>query len=500
VTQLLPTYRILAGILIFVAASASTDAGLNLLFEDNSAAYDPSDVWITFDNGGGATPFDVTYNGGTAVTIAGGGTPNHLSNPIQLSTVTDQTFSINSVSSVAVFVSYGDPFTVLNASPSFFSGSVSAGISYQNFEITRTGGNGDQGNLTNINYFTAPMSIKSYSASYDSGNTPLQSVGFHQTTAQVASSLASLSPTNSVTEGGTLRRYVGPSTWTTNPPYASFANYLSSVHTSAVTNTIKNSNAFLTNGATSSTGKNYNFTFNMTSSVAADNSIQLTGAITTAVTDNASGITTPGATYNNANITLSGADMSKLNSILYGQTANPADLNTAVTWGQGWDDWAAFVQNPTNDLTDSFPVGDTMEELTLSATAIGEISSAILMGFLGNTTVVEGTALNDMPSEDWWKLDPSQAFDDIQGDSDNYNQWANAIYAASDNGAYSIPYSDRLGKGPLVNSVQYTIEATSYDVDKWVVGFGDPVSEIPEPASMTLLLLGGAALLRRRRQ
>ena len=152
-TQSLPTYRILASILIFVASAASADTSLDLVFEDHSTAYDPSDVWITFNNGGTANTFDVTYNGGTeAVTIESpGGTPNILSNPILLSTVTDRTFSVNNVTSVAIFVSYGAPFTVLDAAPSFFKDSVSAGISYQNFEITRNGGNGNQGNLTNIN-------------------------------------------------------------------------------------------------------------------------------------------------------------------------------------------------------------------------------------------------------------------------------------------------------------------------------------------------------------
>ena len=83
----------------------------------------------------------MTYNGGTAVTIGSGSEgPNHLSNPIQLSTVTDRTFQINSVSSVAVFVSYGAAFSDLSVSPSFFEGAPGADVTYQNFEITRTGG------------------------------------------------------------------------------------------------------------------------------------------------------------------------------------------------------------------------------------------------------------------------------------------------------------------------------------------------------------------------
>lgn len=462
-------------VLVLVVAGPVFPAGyLDLVFEDHSPTYDADQLWVSFDNGGSARPFDVTYNNGAAVTIDPG---NHLSDPLQLSTVTDQTFRINSVTSVAVFVSYGQPFTTLDASPSFFKGAVSADITFQNFEITRTGGAGDQGNLTNINYFTAPMSIDSYSSDYDSGNTALQSTGYVETTEQIGSKLSGLSPSNSVTVDGKLRRYLGPTSWTIDAPYPGFGDYLASVRASGVSNTIENHNAFNTNGATPTTGKNYDFTFSLTSAIAADNSIQLTGQITTRIKDNAAGTFTDGATYTNADITLSGADMSKLNMIIYGQTANPTALQSAVTWGSGWTEWADFVQDPANNLTDSFDPSLSVGELTVAQTAIGEIATAVLMGFLGNTTVVDGTALNDMPSEDWWKLDPMQAFSDIQANPDHYNQWANVIYNASDNSVYSLPYSDRVGNGPLVNTVRFNKDGIFYDIDRWVVGVGEPIHE-----------------------
>ncbi|MEM0965645.1 MAG: hypothetical protein AAGJ81_05810 [Verrucomicrobiota bacterium] len=498
------------GVLGLALGSVRLSAQLDLVFEDQSSAFDASDVWITFDNGGSATPFDVTYTptGGSSTPItfgtynSGGSTlTNHLSSSIRLSEVTGNRFTVNSVSSVAVFVSYGSGFSNLQASPSFFSGAPGADVTYQNFELTRTGGLGDQGNLTNINYFTAPMSIRSFSQGYMSGTTPVQSTGFSQSTVQIANRLAALSSSNSVSTGGTLRRYVGPSTYASNPPYPSFSNYLASVHASGVTNTIQNSNAFQTNGATSTTGTNYNFTFTLTSVVQSDNTIELTGEITTEVKDNATGVTTSGATYANADITISGTDQSAVDQIIYGQTAVPAALADDVTYGQGWTDWAAFVQNPANNLTDSFPEGVALDNLTLTRTAIGEITTAILMGFLGNVMVVDGSPLNTLPSEDWWKLDPLLAFDQIQSDPDNYNQWADVIYDASANGAYSIPFSDRLGTGPLVNSVQFNLNGTDYDIDEWVVGFGDPVSVIPEPGSAVLLVglsVVGLALQRRR--
>ena len=150
--------------------------------------------------------------------------------------------------------------------------------------------------------------------------------------------------------------------------------------------------------------------------------------------------------------------------------------------------------DPANDLTGSFPTDLPVQELTLTQTAIGEITTAILMGFFGNDAVVDGSPLNTLPSEDWWKLVPMEAFDDIQSDPDFYNQWAEVIYDASGNSVYSIPFSDRLGSGPLVNTVQFTIDGTSYAVDRWEIGFGDPVSVIPEPATVGLLLAGLAGM------
>ena len=493
----------------------SAHAQLDLVFQDNAANYDTDDVWITFDNGGGATPFDVTYTNTTtglqSVTFdSPGGITNHLTSSIKLSDVANSTFTINSVSSVAVFVSYGDAFSNLTASPSFFEGTPGANISYQNFEITRTGGAGDQGNLTNINYFTAPMSIDSYSSDYMGGTTALQSTGFNQTTAQVANALNAVSPTSAVTDGGALRRFVGPSSYTTNPPFPSFESYIDSVNVSGVTNDIQNSNAFNTNGSDGTNGTNYNFTFELTSAVNSDGDIILTGDITTQVKDNSSGVTSPGTTYTDATITISGSDQEKVDSIIYGQTAVPSSLATQVTYGSGWYDWAAFVQDPTNNLTNSFPVTGTpgsaenLANLTLTRTAIGEITTAILMGFLGSTTEIDGTALDQMASYEWWQIDPMQAFDEIQPTNPYYNEWAQVIFDATTNGAYSIPFSDRLGSGPLVNTVQFNKDGTSYDIDKWVVGFGDPITGamIPEPSTSAFLLAGAAAglvMIRRRR-
>jgi len=95
------------------------------------------------------------------------------------------------------------------------------------------------------------------------------------------------------------------------------------------------------------------------------------------------------------------------------------------------------------------------------------------MGFINSPYIPDGetTALKDMTSEQWWKLDPVVAFSSIQPAQDRYNPYADVLYWASKNSVYSIPYSDRLGSGPLVNTVEYEGKT----VDTWVITLGRPV-------------------------
>lgn len=482
---------LLASLAILTSTKADPPAYLDLnLAQTGSYA---GDLWIYFSNGGGIAPptFDVSYNGGTPVafdTYTSGNVTitNNLSNAIQLSSVTSGQFKVTTANSVAVYIAYGSQLGTLKTAPGFLPGADNYDKVWQNFEITRTGGTGDQGNLTNINYFTAPLSITSYS-----GAAQLQTKSFNQTTAQISSTLESISPASKMTSNGTTVRFVGPSTYPpATPPYQSFTPYLQSVNNSGVSNNINKSNAFNTNGSNGTNGYNYNFTYNGTTSFATSNgtvtSLVINADILTAKKNNGNGTITPGTTFSNANLTIDLTNPDVASSIIYGQqfAQNPS----AVTWGSGWSTFNTFLNDPSNDLTESGAFGTTQRM------AIGEITSAILMGFLGNTTSVNGTPLNDMPSNQWWTLNPMQALSQIQGNSQNYNQWANEIYLASSNGAYSIPYSDRLGDGPLVNSVFYN----GNNVTSWNVGIGDPVSAVPEPGVVVLAGLAAGLLLLKR--
>lgn len=477
-------------------AFCQAPAYLELVFNNFSSFTGGSpqeDVYLYFSNGGGAAPppIDVTYNGGTGLTYGtfqqnSNTLTNYLSNGIRLADVTSQTFRVATASSVAVYLTYGNQFSSLAAAPGFFTNSAGGLNVFQNFEITRVGGNGDQGNLTNINYFTAPLSITSYA-----GTTQLQQTQFNKTTAQVYSALETISPASKIVNSGTTLRFVGPSTYPPAqvPPFQSFIPYMQAANTSGVSNIIRNANAF--NSADDA--NNYNFTLNLTTSFTTDGggdptALVLSGSITTEVKDNGNGTFTPGPTFSDASVTIDMTNADDFNGIVYGQAFGqyPND----VSFGSGWTDFQNYVNAPANGIQDSGAYNTTQN------LAVGEITSAILMGFLANTTIVDGTALNDMPSNEWWKLDPLQAFSEVQSNDEYYNQWGNEIYAASNNGSYSIPYADRLGTGPLVNSVNFNNQF----VTSWQVGIYDPVSVVPEPATVGLLMFGVMGLLLAKRK
>lgn len=468
-------------------------AQLNLKFLNNTG-YDATNVFITFQNGIG-TPFDVTYGGGTTVTF---GTNDVLSQSLTLAQIGTNGFTVSSVSSVGVFVSYGAALTNKIAAPSFFPGAPNADLRWQNFEITRTGGAGDQGNLTAINYFTAPMGITSYN-----GTTALQNRSYNpgQTAAVIGNQLGAVSGynTNAIVRdtGGNILRYIGPSTFASNPPYSSFTPYLQSIANSGQATAIVNSNAFNGMNGSNSGGvagsTNFTYKLDLSASVATNNTISMSGNITTKIIP-FGGNATAGTTYTNASVIISGTDENILNSIIYGQTVG--SFTNSVTWGSGWTDMY-------NDMTNAFGVADgTANFQTTQRLAIGEITSGILMGFLDSTNTVAqygSTPLKDLQSYQWWQLDPMVAFSSVQSASNFFNEWGNVIYNSSSNQVYSIPYSDRMGTGPLINSVQFG----GTNVDSWVVDLGAPVGAVPEAKSavyVTLAILGFAFFMAAKKK
>ena len=442
-------------------------SSLNLSFVNRTTLPD-SEVFITFQNPAlGSTDFNVTYGDNIPIPIKDG---DIMSTSVSLEDIGSGGLTVTTAAGVVVFVSYGAALTATTTVPSFVGPSgPDYNTAFQPFELTRTGGNGDQGNMTAINYFAAPMAI----TSYNTANPPveLQSTAFNQTTEEIASSLAALtgsSPLSVITNpDNKVVRYIGPSSFgpaDTNP-FPSLLSYLQAVNAAGQATTIQNSNAFNVpvKGGPGST--NYNFTLNLTATMGADGSIAMNGSIATTITPYGEG-STAGPTFDNATVQIAASSANALNFVLYGQAID-ADV---ITFGSGWDNLGTYMNQ--------VGLGSQGALATTQNLAIGEITTGLLMGLVNSPVVPAGSsvAIANMPSREWWGLSPTVAFSQAQTDAAYYNQYANVIYLASDNGGYSIPYSDRLGSGPLVNSVQYN----GQDVGSWVVTLEPPVSVVAE--------------------
>lgn len=105
------------------------------------------------------------------------------------------------------------------------------------------------------------------------------------------------------------------------------------------------------------------------------------------------------------------------------------------------------------------------------AMLIGEITTGLLGGFINSDYMVGNLAIKDMESNSWWSLSGNPAFSTIQPDNAYYNLYADVIFEVSSNTVYGVPYSDRFGTGPLVNTVNYNGTPINY----WTIDIGAPL-------------------------
>jgi hypothetical protein len=187
------------------------------------------------------------------------------------------------------------------------------------------------------------------------------------------------------------------------------------------------------------------------------------------------------------------SDPDAFNNAIYGQ--NPTSATT--TSGTGWTNFQTFLQNtlldPTkpHDPTTNPSLADTGAAQappyqTVLVNFVGEVSTGLLGGFFNSDYQVNNQPppLKDMPSNEWWSLNPIVGYAEIQPLHPFYNVYANVIFNESGNTVYGVPFSDRFGSGPLVNSVKYN----GTNVNYWVIGVGAP---LPAAASPGMLLLLG---------
>jgi hypothetical protein len=317
--------------------------------------------------------------------------------------------------------------------------------------------------MTAINYFTAPMSINSYGAE----GQLLQSRSYHQTAAEIAEQIGALTGNDAASaiknEQGQVVRYIGPSSYgpADANPFPAFLSYLQAVHAANQATTIANQNAFNQPAAGGKGSTNYNFTLNVTATVQSGNSIRMDGDVTTTITPYGEK-SHPGPIFQSATVTIDASEPLALHYVIYGQALD----SDVVSFGPGWSKLQSYM--------DEVGLSSQGALNTTQNLAIGEITSGLLMGFINSPVVPAGQSkpIKDLPSRTWWNLDPLIAFSQVQSDPAYFNQYANILYKASSNETYSIPYSDRLGTGPLINSVKYN----GTDVVTWVVIVEPPVN------------------------
>ncbi|WP_029458676.1 hypothetical protein [Solidesulfovibrio alcoholivorans] len=509
-------------------------ASLTVLFDTSKYS---GDVWLQIQdpNAGTGNALQATYNSGqSAITYGTHQTTddppqtvtNLMSTPVKLSAIGSGGLTVNKSISCVYYLFYDDPSggtNYLTTAPSVFT----TPQRFQQFEMTMNGGSGDQGNLTNIDAFTAPLSIKSYQSNpLQAPSGPvLQSTGYGNWTAnQIAGLLVRAGASGAAVlkdSSGKLIRYIGPSIFDPGNaqvvnPWPSFVPYAQSL--TSTTTTLQRANAFGAGNATWASTQTYTFGIDMQATTASDGTITASGKLTAAVSNPAS-VTSPnpalpaGGAWTNVSITISPTTgtngIADYNAAIYGQSGSPVVdpqdsakwilNNTAITLGPDWDNFQTFCMNTLGDpsLAENPSTNASLQDLQAYLTtlnmALGELTTGLLGGYFGSTYQVtfEGTtaAIGTLPSQDWWQMDPLVGFSQIQSDPTHYNRYASVIWTTSNNTVYGVPYSDRFGSGPLVNTVLTPDMQTS--VGYWVVGVGAPATgaSLATPAPDILLLL-----------
>ena len=491
-------------------------------------------VWIQVQDPfyGTANNFKATYaNGAKSIDFTYNLNQVLMSVPVKLSDIGAGGLNITFSESAVFYVFYDDPTG--NSRTAAPSQAVST-QRFMPFELTMMGGTGDQGNLTAINYFTAPLSIRSYQNNpiQNPAEPVLQQTGFGSATAaQIGARFAAATGgnPNAVVKdaNGNIVRYLGPTnTFSGTNPWPSFIPYTLSIHAANQSTTIQRTNGF--NFAAPDNLPVYQFGADMIATANADGSITITGNIT--VSGNAQIMTGPygnpqppnyvydaptntwtgywsGATFSFPVSDPSDPDITPdtFNNAIYDQTdtVNVKGTNKKVVYytGQAWNDFQTFTQNtlqdPTKPYNNTVPPSNlnynpSLDDLgaynTTRSMFIGEVTTGLIGGFFNSNYEPGGVppAIKNMFSNNWWSLNPIVAFSKIQPQNPYYNIYANVVFDTSNNTVYGVPYSDRFGSGPLVNTVKYN----GVDVNYWVLGAGAPLSLPNALPGILLLLLG----------
>lgn len=404
---------------------------------------------------------------------------------------------VTNASSAGLYVFYDNPTNNdRNLAPEAISSAIASyNTRWQEFELTMTGHVGDQGDVTAVDCFTAPLSI----TSKDQYGNQLQRVGWNAKTSKVGAGLrcfatTSYPPTPTAVAvakdaTGKIYRYIAPKLFNASNsqyvpmPWPSFIPYTQNINQAGATTHIYRQNSFV---ATS--GTNYTFGADMQLTANPDGSLSITSKITASANPPDPNLPPSGYWENTGNPwTISAADSDSFSYAIYAQSRAATAVQITETESP-YTDFSNFCKStpglgPTPPDVNAY--GTTMDMI------VGEVTGAILFGFANSPVLYNGTPIGQMNSQDWWTMNPVKAFSDAQPGHANppfYSAYGDVIYRYSNNGVYGAPYSDRFqlaSNSPLVNSVQYN----GTPVTTWVIGIGAPLPQsiVIVPEIMLLL-------------
>lgn len=522
------------------ATHAQTGHTLVMKFDQSSLNAYKGDVWLQVED-----PFSdsnapsyqpafalkATYNGTPGTPISFKETPESdktllMSVPVKLSTIGAGGLTITYSNSSHLYFFYDDPTkNARTSAPSVTSPNWPQ--RFQDVELTMIGGEGDYGNLTYINWFTAPLSITSYGVPIGTTQTPtqLQYAGWGSHTAvEIAKEMAKASGGKAKATwkvGGNILRYLGPGNFDpSNPqfaenPWPSFIPYTKSLNQAGKGTIIYNQNGFNFGGTENLPA--YQIGPDMWAVANADGSLDIIGSITVSGNapirrNNPNNPLPPNyvADGNNWSGYWDGAKISiavkdaaeksleaEFDYTIYGQTR--AGVSPAKVLSFTGDAWVLFEQfcKDTKNST-----GTSLNDLGAYNTTlnfiIGEITTGLVGGFFNSDYPFKPgvTPLKNMSSNEWWAQNPMVGFAQIQPTHSAppyYNNYASIIFNLTNNTAYGVPYSDRFnhaGNSPAVMSVLYdNKKGTKYNVTSWTIGIGAPLPKSGLTGMLELLLL-----------
>jgi len=498
----LQTLFLVGSLLMTMAEQAKAEITLQFA---NETGLEDGNVYIAF--GGDPNQFDVTYlakKTGKQMKIKRGSStppgapdnagkqPNYLSDPVALGAIKDRKLTINEFEAGVVYVSYGGPMQDVAIAPSPVNREdPDYRTPYQPFELTYMGRPTDQGNLTAINYFTAPMIIETF----DSDGSLLEKRQFNVSTEEISQGIIEVIGSGSpaiVTDSVAFTdssgkqthkvvpiRFIGPSQYGVQDPmpYPSFAAYLTSLSSAGYLTKITNNNAYLV----PATQKNFNFLFDFTAKIVSPVKVVVSGTFDVEITEPGKE-PYPGPSFD-CTMTVDAGEaagkslqgMRLMNHIIYGQ----AWYSDSTSFSGDWEKLQRYLE------TNQVPV--TMMR-TLRDTLHGDWTTGVLAGFANSKTIYEGEgpgngkAIGTLGTKEWWQFDPMVAFSEVQlkrRRAPFFNAYADIIFTTSANQVYGIPYSDRLGDGPLVSSTEIRIDGELKKVASWQVTLQPPVSSFP---------------------